>query len=228
MSEGFRATRKLVEAQLIKGQNRNAVRKEAQKPLELEPGDAVWVYQYFRKTTKPEDVRTKKLAFHWHGPYRVMSRLGANTYRVYIPTHPNKEVPINVDRLKKFAGYWSRPYDDEIPDTPDVEVLDETLLPPESFVEPVTFSDNDVGYSSTESAVKEICDKRRRPRKEVEYLVRHANDEAFWIPRSRLSAYTSFITEYEDSKRSEARLPPLRRSIRLAEADGQPEEVVEY
>ncbi|KAK1947079.1 hypothetical protein P3T76_001089 [Phytophthora citrophthora] len=47
---------------------------------------------------------TKKLAFSWHGPYRIVSAVGENTYRVAIPSHPNRVVSINVNRLKRFQG----------------------------------------------------------------------------------------------------------------------------
>ncbi|KAH9151505.1 hypothetical protein AeRB84_005893 [Aphanomyces euteiches] len=111
----FRVTRQLVENQLIEGQNKSARSRSDQSRVEFEPADSVWVYQNFRKTNDPDDKRIKKLAFDWHGPYRIFKKQGDNTYRIYLPSHPDRIVLINVDRLKKFQGYWSRPYDDDIP-----------------------------------------------------------------------------------------------------------------
>jgi len=44
----MRDTRRLVERQLLKAQDRHARRLEDQVAVEFQEGDAVWVYQYFR------------------------------------------------------------------------------------------------------------------------------------------------------------------------------------
>ncbi|CAK4551042.1 unnamed protein product, partial [Aphanomyces euteiches] len=127
----------MVEARMIRGQNSDAGRKRDRRDVSFEPGDSVWVYQFFRKTNDPNDLRIKKLASHWHGPYRVVSRQGQNTYRVHLPTYPDKIVLINIDRLKPFRGYWSRPYDHEVPsemNNPVDQPLVPDQLPPDSFV----------------------------------------------------------------------------------------------
>ncbi|KAH9112100.1 hypothetical protein AeMF1_013513 [Aphanomyces euteiches] len=239
----FRATRHLVEKQLIDGQNKTARTKSSQTKIEFEPADSVWVYQHFRKTTDPDDKRIKKLACSWNGPYRIHSKQGDNTYRIYLPSHPDRIVPINVDRLKKFQGHWSRPYDDEIPsrlandenesegpsrsdsdsDQADAQ-LDSNLLPPTSFVDRIQYSDGDVVYANTDSPLIEILDKRWLPGKSIEYLTRHADGNTYWTSRSRLRAYPSFVAEFENKRRSESGLPPLRRSKRLSEMDVEPDD----
>ncbi|RLN89794.1 hypothetical protein DYB28_008870, partial [Aphanomyces astaci] len=149
-------------------------------------------------------------------------------------------------RLKRFQGYWSRPYDDEIPlrllhNSPDGEwapehdegdaddeLLSQELLPASSFVDRVLFPDGDLAYTNVESAVSKILNKRKQTDGEPEYLVLHADGNEYWTPRSRLVEYTSFITEYENSERVNKGLPPLRRSPRLAELDTEPTEVFQF
>ncbi|KAF0738526.1 hypothetical protein Ae201684P_019574 [Aphanomyces euteiches] len=247
----FQTTRRLVESQLIKGQNRDQ-RQSRQRAIDFQPADSVWVYQYFRKSRHEDDLRISKLAYHWHGPYRTLTKQGSNTYRVYLPSQPDRDFRVNVDRLKLFQGYWSRPYDDDIPDRllptsrdeddaispgepagtsterqtePDSTDLTLTIdrLPTSSFTNRVTFNDNDVAYTNTESPIKIITDKRWIAGKEIEYHVTHADDTQHWTPRSRLQDYQSFIQEFEDTHRNSQGLPPLRRSARLAELDLAPE-----
>ncbi|KAG9408654.1 hypothetical protein AC1031_020505 [Aphanomyces cochlioides] len=122
------------------------------------------------------------------------SKQGDNTYRIYLPSHPDRIVPINVDRLKKFQGHWSRPYDDEIPkrlannkagssdpfqSEPDSDPLDaqldSDLLPSTSYVDRIQYFDGDVAYVNTDSPITEILDKRWLPGKSIEYLTRHAD-----------------------------------------------------
>ncbi|KAG9400141.1 hypothetical protein AC1031_011046 [Aphanomyces cochlioides] len=181
----------------------------------------------------------------------------SNTYRVYLPSLPDRDFPVNVDRLKPFQGYWSRPYDEDIPDrlrdpprdqgaaisqgesdyindepqsNPDIAnaTIELDMLPPSIFTDRVTFSDNDEAYTNTDSPIKDIADKRWIAGKEIEYLVTHADGTQHWTPRSRLQEYRSFIQEYEDRQRSSQGLPPLRRSPRLTELDLAPEPPPEY
>jgi hypothetical protein len=88
----------MVERQLLKAQDRHGRRLADQVDVHFEEGDAVWVYQYFR--ARRGERRTKKLAFSWHGPYRIVGRLGENAYRVAIPSHPNRVVTVNANRIK--------------------------------------------------------------------------------------------------------------------------------
>ncbi|CAK4648216.1 unnamed protein product, partial [Aphanomyces euteiches] len=187
----------MVEARMIRGQNSDAGRKRHRRDVSFEPVDLVWVYQFFRKTNDPNDLRIKKLASHWRGPYRIVSRQGQNTYRIHLPTHPDKIVLINIDRLKPFKGYWSRPHDHEVPsemNNPGDQPLEPDQLPPDSFMTKVEFSDGDISFTNVPSPVQGIVDKRRNGRREVEYLVEYSDGQKQWTRRSLLKKYGSFIT----------------------------------
>ncbi|KAE9082005.1 hypothetical protein PF007_g22439 [Phytophthora fragariae] len=110
----LRDSRHLVERQLLKAQDRHERRLSDRVEVQYEVGGPVWVYQLFRK--KRGESRTKKLAFAWHAPYRVVGKMNENSYRIDIPTHPDKTVTVNVNRLKKFRGRWTRPFMDEVPE----------------------------------------------------------------------------------------------------------------
>ncbi|KAF0706558.1 hypothetical protein AaE_014048 [Aphanomyces astaci] len=243
----FQETRRLVESHLIQGQNRSATATDEQKKVDFQPADSVWLYQYFRKLTDENQKRIKKLTYNWHGPYRIHSRQGENTFRIYLPSHPDRAVPNNVDRLKKFQGYWSRPYDDDIPERllcrtpsdddwspafdegdPNDALLASEFLLESSFGGRVQFPDGDLAYTNVESPISKVSDKRKRPNGESEYLVEHADGLCYWTPRSRLTLYVSFITEYENTVRAEKGLPSLRRSLCMAEVDTEPSEVFEF
>ncbi|KAF0730073.1 hypothetical protein AaE_009327, partial [Aphanomyces astaci] len=90
LAASWKATRSLVEQQLINGQNKSARTKANQKPIEFGEQTAVWVYKYFAKSTRPDDHRTTKLATHWHTSFRVERKMGPNTYKIDIPSHPDK------------------------------------------------------------------------------------------------------------------------------------------
>lgn len=53
-----------MESQLIKGQNRNEKRLESQRDVQFQVGDAVWVYQFFHRSTAVDDKRVKKCGRH--------------------------------------------------------------------------------------------------------------------------------------------------------------------
>ncbi|KAH9087827.1 hypothetical protein LEN26_019791 [Aphanomyces euteiches] len=170
------------------------------------------------------DPRIRKLATHWHGPYRVHRRLGPNTYQIEVPAHPDKLVTVNVDRLKPFRGYYSRPYNDDVPqgdDEQDNLTLD--CLPNSSFVDLVSFPDDDVAYTNSGSPIYRIVDKRREPgSRETDYLVEHVDGSKYWNPLSKLSEYRSYVDNYESQLRMDRGLPPLRRSPRFRDLDIEP------
>ncbi|KAE9332380.1 hypothetical protein PR003_g14547 [Phytophthora rubi] len=191
-------SRHLVERQLVKAQDRHEQRLRNQVEVQFEVGDPVWVYQFFR--AKRGEKRTKKLAFSWHGPYRVVSKVGENAYRIEIPSHPDKVVTINVNRLKKFRWRWTRPYMDKIPngitengDEVEDGPLDETDLPASSFTELLTVGRDDVAISGTDAPLLDVVVKRVVNRA-VEYLALTANYETFWLTRSALMpAYSELV-----------------------------------
>ncbi|GMF42884.1 unnamed protein product [Phytophthora fragariaefolia] len=194
----MRDTRRLVERQLLKAQDRNARRRSDQVAVEFNEGDAVWVYQYFR--ARRGEKKTKKLAFSWHGPYRVVGRLGENTYKIAIPNHPDRVVSVNVNRLKKFAGRWSRPFPNAVPAGVERQ------------------PDADDAGPLTE-------DDLRVEGRQEQYLVLTASYETCWRPTSSLLPdYAPLIKIYEDGRRTAGGWPELRRSARLVDANATVDE----
>ncbi|OWY96102.1 LOW QUALITY PROTEIN: hypothetical protein PHMEG_00033720 [Phytophthora megakarya] len=142
----------MVERQLLKAQDRHVLRRGDQVEGKFEVGDPVWVYQYFR--ARCGERATKKLALSWHGPYRIVSAVGENTYRVVIPTHPNRVVNINVNRLKRFRGH--RPFPTEVPEgvesqsgVDDEGPLAEDDLPSTNYVERLVIGGEEAAISGT-------------------------------------------------------------------------------
>ncbi|KAE8976549.1 hypothetical protein PF010_g25463 [Phytophthora fragariae] len=225
----LRDTRRMVERQLIKAQDRHARRLGGQTETKFEEGDPVWVYQYFR--ARRGEKKTKKLAFSWHGPYRIVGTVGKNAYRVAIPTHPNRVVTIIVNRLKRFKGRWSRPYPSEVPSgvatEPGVDddgPLTEDDLPSTSFVERLVIGGEETAFSGTNCPVIDIIAKRKKNGAE-QYLVLLATYEVSWRNTATLlPTYGALIREFEDTRRKELGLPELRRSARLAEANAAVDE----
>ncbi|OWZ11765.1 hypothetical protein PHMEG_00015169 [Phytophthora megakarya] len=209
-------SRRMVERQLIKAQDRNAVRLQGQKVISYDEGDSVWVFQHFR--AKRGEKKTKKLAFSWHGPYRVLGQVGENTYRIAIPRHPDKVVTVNVNRLKKFKGRWSKPYSDEVPVTPeneegegrgvsgappveDGDPLSEEDLPVDSYVERVAIGSDETSFTGVSSPILDIVAKRVENRL-IEYLALTPTYETFWLSRSVLSPeYDALILAFENAER---------------------------
>ncbi|KAE9268853.1 hypothetical protein PR003_g31311 [Phytophthora rubi] len=177
----LRDTRRLVKRQLLKAQKRHGRRLENQSEVAFEEGDAVWVYQYFR--ARRGERKTKKLAFSWHGPYRIVGKIGDNTYKVAIPNHPDRVVSINVNRLKRVAGRWSRPFPSEVPtgveSRPDADAdgpLSVDDLPTTSFVERLTLGGEGTVFSGVSCPIVDILAKRVK-RRQKQYLVLTATYE---------------------------------------------------
>ena len=154
--------------------------------------------------------------------------MGDNAYRIEIPSHQDKVVTVNVNRLKRFRGRWTRPYMDEFPPGVDEEnddsPLEEEDLPPSSYTERVTVGKEDTVIVGAGVPLMEVVAKRCVNRT-VEYLVLTSTFETHWLPRSALMPeYASLVTAYEQSERKKNRLPALRRGARLAEANAEVDE----
>ncbi|KAG2775472.1 hypothetical protein PC129_g18884 [Phytophthora cactorum] len=220
----LRDSRRLVERQLIKAQDRHEKRLDKQVRVTYAEGDAVWVYQFFR--ARLGERKTKKLAFSWHGPYRIVGQVGENAYRVTIPSHPNKIVTVNVNRLKRFRGRWSRPFTDEIPEGAEENAsedgtgpLQEEDLPSTSFVERLSVGGEETAFSGVSSPIVDIVAKWIEAR-ELQYLVLTATYETFWLSRAALAPeFGTLIRAFEDADRKQRGLPELRRNARLVEAN---------
>ncbi|KAE9003294.1 hypothetical protein PR001_g18013 [Phytophthora rubi] len=223
--QSLRSSRHLVERQLLKAQDHHEQRLEGQMAVMFEVGDPVWVYQAFR--ARRGESLSKKLAFSWHGPYRVVCKVGDNAYRVDIPTHPSKTVTVNVNRLKKYRGKWTRPFMDKVPagveeaeggsDGP----LEEDDLPSSSFAERITIGADDTAVTGTDAPLLSMVTKRVTEG-EVEYLALTSSYETFWLPRETLlPEYSPLVDAFERAEQMKRGLPELRRSVRLADANAQ-------
>ncbi|KAG2900390.1 hypothetical protein PC117_g21987 [Phytophthora cactorum] len=210
--------------ELIKAQDRHEKRLDKQVRVTYAEGDAVWVYQFFR--ARLGERKMKKLAFSWHGPYRIVGQVGENAYRVTIPSHPNKIVTVNVNCLKRFRGRWSRPFADKIPEGAEKNAyedgtgpLQEKDLPSTSFVERLSVGIEDTALSGVSSPIVDIVAKRIESR-ELQYLVLTAMYETFWLSRAALTPnFGTLIRAFEDVNRKKRGLPELRRNARLVEAN---------
>ncbi|POM62157.1 LOW QUALITY PROTEIN: hypothetical protein PHPALM_28719 [Phytophthora palmivora] len=217
----LRYTRCLVERQLLKAQGRHEQRLEDQVPVKFEEGDPVW---YFR--ARRGEKKTKTLAFSWRGPYRVVGAVGENAYRIAIPTHPNRVVTTNVNRLKRFRGRWSRPFPSEIPAGVETQSglddngpLTEEDLPSTSYVERLVIGSEETAFSGVSYPVVDII-ARRKKNGEEQLLVLLATYKTSWRPRATLlPTYSVLIKAFEDTQRKKQGLPKLRRSSRLADAN---------
>ncbi|KAE9347247.1 hypothetical protein PR003_g7026 [Phytophthora rubi] len=200
-----------------------------QSEVTFDEGEAVWVYQYFR--ARRGERETKKLAFSWHGPYRVVSKLGDNTYKIAIPNHPDRVVTVNVNRLKRFAGRWSRPFPTEVsvgvetrPDADDAGPLSVEDLPTTSVVERLTLGGEETAFSGVSCPIVDILAKRVKGRQK-QYLVLTASYETLWRPASSLlPEFTILVNAFEDELGKERGWPEPRRSARLAEANATVDE----
>ncbi|KAG3141557.1 hypothetical protein PC128_g24968 [Phytophthora cactorum] len=161
----LRDSRHLVERQLLKAQERHERRLEGHEEVRYEVGDFVWVYQIFR--ARRGEARPKKHAFSWLGRYHVASEVGENSYRIELPIHPDKVVTVNVNRLKKYRGKWTRPYMDEVPVGLEDEnggdsegLLDESDLPPSSFSVRLTVGREDTVIAGVDAPLLAVVAKR--------------------------------------------------------------------
>ncbi|OWZ02300.1 hypothetical protein PHMEG_00026163 [Phytophthora megakarya] len=196
----------MVECQLLKVQDRHVLRREDQVEVKFEVGDPVWVYQCFR--ARRGERATKKLVFSCHVPYRIVSAVGENTYRVAIPMHPNRVVNINVNRLKRLEGSGLDRFRPSQPGVDDEGPLAEEDLPSTSYVECLVIGGEESDISGTTLPVIDILAKRKRT--ELRNI---------WCcsPLAKLGGglwerYFRLITK-------EQGLPELRRSALLAEAN---------
>ncbi|GMF48819.1 unnamed protein product [Phytophthora fragariaefolia] len=224
--KSLRDSRHLVERQLLKAQDRRERRLEGQVAVEYEIGDPVWVYQTFR--ARRRELQTKKLAYAWHGPYRIVGKVYKNAYKIDIPSHPNRTVTVNVNRLKPYRGKWTRPYMDETPEGLHGSVaggddgpLTEADLPVSSFAEWLTLGGEDTVVIGVYTPLVEVIAKRNGGR-EVKYLVVTSTYETLWLARGALMPqYAELIVAFEEADRKKKGLPELKRGARLADANAQ-------
>ncbi|KAE8885302.1 hypothetical protein PF005_g20303 [Phytophthora fragariae] len=102
--------------------------------------------------------------------------------------------------------------------------LEESDLPASGFTERLTVGRGDTILTGVNLPLLEVCGRRTVGRS-VEYLVLAANYETFGVPRvEMMPEYEALITTYEQVQRKKLRLPELRRSSRLADANEEVED----
>ncbi|KAF1782077.1 hypothetical protein GQ600_20277 [Phytophthora cactorum] len=72
--------------------------------------DPVWIYQYGER-------KTKKLAFAWPGPYRIVGTVDEMAYLVAIPSHSNRVVTVKSRRVQPGTDDDGPLADDNLPST---------------------------------------------------------------------------------------------------------------
>ncbi|OWY95359.1 hypothetical protein PHMEG_00034659 [Phytophthora megakarya] len=202
----------MVERQLIKAQDRNVVRLQEQKVVSYDEGDSAWVFRHFR--AKRGEKKTKKLAFSWHGPYRVLGQVGENAYRIAIPRHPEKVVTVNVNRLKSSKGVGV-----DLTVMKFLWFLKTKKMKVVDYVERVAIGSDETAFTGVSSPILDIVAKRVENRL-IEYLALTPTYDTFWLSRSVLSPeYDALILAFENAERKKKSLPELRRSERLEDAN---------
>ena len=99
------------------------------KPVPYRVGDQVWIFSPFSKKGL-----TRKLAYQFHGPYRIIERLSDVHFKVKLPSNRRICSTIHANRMKPFYNPNDRPIgipeDDDDVEEPYLEGDD---LPPDSF-----------------------------------------------------------------------------------------------
>ena len=99
----------------------------AEAPYDI--GAKVWVY-----TPKTRKGLSKKLTHHYHGPYRIVSKLSPVHFKLRTLDNRPVSVPVHANRLKPCYDPTDRPI---VPPASEIDELhlNDVDLPEESFVE---------------------------------------------------------------------------------------------
>ncbi|OWZ11117.1 hypothetical protein PHMEG_00015915 [Phytophthora megakarya] len=97
----------MVERQLIKAQDKNEQRLRSQQHLFYDVGDSVWVFQHFRAYRG--EKKEKELEFSWYDPTGILAKSGRTPTALLSFAIKTRSL-----RLKKFKGWWSRRFSDEV------------------------------------------------------------------------------------------------------------------
>ncbi|OWZ09462.1 LOW QUALITY PROTEIN: hypothetical protein PHMEG_00017832 [Phytophthora megakarya] len=187
----------------------------------FEVGVAVWYFRARRNKRK-----TKQLAFSLHGPYRVTGKVGENTYRVAIPSRPDRIVTVNTEQVSRTN---ESPFSTEVPTNLEVSPgadddgpLTEGDLPNSSFVERLSIDGEEAAFSGVSSHIVDLVAKRT-VNGDKQYLALTATYETCW--RSLSSLLPDFkVLVFDNEERKLNNSYELRRSARLAEANAAVDE----
>ena len=101
--------------------------RSAEAPYDI--GAKVWVY-----TPKTRKGLLKKLTHHYHGPYRIVSKLSPVHFKFRTLDNRPVSVPVHANRLKPCYDATDRPIVPPASEIDDLH-LNDVDLPEESFVE---------------------------------------------------------------------------------------------
>ena len=102
---------------------------------EYDLGQQVWVY-----SPKTKRGLSKKLRHLWHGPMRIYQKFAPVTHKVKLPNNSRIATTIHINRMKPYYDPASRPISPPEEDDPSEPYLDETELPDDSYLIPLTSS----------------------------------------------------------------------------------------
>lgn len=171
--------------------------------LGFEVGDAVWLYI---ARVRPGLVR--KLAHHWHGPFRIKDKSDDLRIQLDISGTPYHFYPwVHVGRLKPRILFPERPT--EAIEVSEDDDLDAALLPEDSW-EPEA--------SENEYEVEKLLDVRWKPsrtrtsRRQKEYLVKWVGyDDPTWEPVQNLNC-GRLLHDFNQSAKGRSRFESMQVS----------------
>ncbi|KAJ0392354.1 hypothetical protein P43SY_008719 [Pythium insidiosum] len=170
------------------------------KKAGLEVGDAVWLY-----IAKVKEGLSRKLAHHWHGPFRIVEKNASFMCKLHVRDSPYRLFPwVHISRLKPRLLFESRPTTPPA-DLADDDDFDAALLPEDSWLP---------DDASDEYEVEELLDvrwrKTRAGQREKEYLVKWRDyAEPTWEPLRQLNC-SRLLHEFNHSVRGRARFAAMQ------------------
>jgi hypothetical protein len=181
--------------------------------VEFAVGDKVYVY-----VPQVKKSNTKKLTLRWHGPYKIIRKIGPVTYHVS-PVGTRKAISkaVHVSRMKPYLDPAER---ESYFDNEDLQ-WDDAMEPISEFISEAISSDvpnTSISSSSNVQSsaeftskvydpyvdVEQLIDKRttrNRSRKSItEYLVKYKDGVKKWVPRTHV--LRKQITDFNNSRTS--------------------------
>ena len=142
-------------------------------------GDRVWLYN-----PKVKVGETKKLSSLWHGPFRIIEKIGPVNYRL---SNENKKIPnlVHANRLKPF--FEKKPTTDIKEE--NLDIISENFLPTTDsppLVKPM-LDTTDVSQDPIFQAEKILRERNRKGKKE--YKIKWHNypiSESTWEPEENI------------------------------------------
>ncbi|POM63767.1 Hypothetical protein PHPALM_20792 [Phytophthora palmivora] len=100
------------------------------RPHQIEVGSRVWLYQ-----DRVKEGYAKKLAHLWHGPFRIVEKVGEHAVKLEIAGSGYHAFPVvHVTKLKLVKEYPNRPLMRLNVESQDRLDFDEDLLPGDSWI----------------------------------------------------------------------------------------------